>query len=198
MSDFNESGAKRLWRSQPSEIPAMSTVYLRHRAGELERASRRRNILELGTGLVTLIACAILLFTTPYDLARASVALLMVGIGWAMFQWRRRARERSDFASAGSSIAFYIRELEHKRDLHKTLWRWYLLPMMPGTVAFMTWSLVGDPNARGTPTPWIVTGLVLAWIIGAVCYERAKAAQYQREIDALAALNADASARPLG
>ena len=186
MNDLDDTRAKRLWQSQSTEIPAMSTTYLRHRASELERAFKLRNYIEQGSWLLALLSCSILIFTAPDHWFRASMALLLIGIGWAMFQWRRRTAKRPSLA-ADTGLAFYIRELEHKRDLHRTLWRWYLLPMMPGAVALLTWKLFGDPGSRGTWTPWIVAGLLLVWTAGALIYERAKAAQYQREIDALTA-----------
>ena len=196
MNDFND--VQRLWQSQPTEIPPMTTTYLRHRAIELELAFRRRSIIEQGVAIATLIACAIVLITTPGYWAKSSIVLLIVGIGWALFQWRRRTRERSNFAAADTSMAFYVRELEDKRDLHRTLWRWYLLPIAPGALALLIWKLFGDPASRGTWTPWIVTVLVLLWTAGALIYERAKAAQYQREIDALTDSDAERSARASG
>ena len=172
----------------------MSSAYLQHRANELRRAFRRRNAIEQGTAVVTLIACAIVLVTTPGYWAKSSLILLIIGMSWALLQWRRRARAGSSVASA-TSVTFYIRELEHKRDLHRTLWRWYLLPMVPGAVALLAWKLFGDPNTRGTWTPWIVTVLLVLWTVGSLIYERAKAAQYQREIDALVASEPKPSAR---
>lgn len=198
MSDFNDASAKRLWRSQPTEVPPMSTTYLQHRARELQRAVRLRNFIEQGSCVLALLICSGMIFTAPDLWLRASMALLIVGIGWAMFQWRRRVREGFTSAAADTGLAFYLRELEHKRDLHKTLWRWYMLPMIPGTVVLLTWIWFGDPNTRGTPAPWFPTALTLAWIVGTLIYERVKAAQYQREIDALVAGDAKPSARSKG
>lgn len=173
----------------------MSIGYLHHRGRELQRAVRLRNYIEQGSCTVALLYCSIMIFAAPDHWLRASMALLIVGIGWAMFQWRRRVPGRSSSAAADTGLAFYMRELEHTRDVHRTLWRWYLLPMIPGTVALLTWKLFVDPTARDTPTSWVVTGLVLAWVAGALIYERFKAAQYQREIDALAGSDAQPSAR---
>jgi hypothetical protein len=197
MNDLNDAGAKRLWQSQPSEIPPMSTAYLHHRANELQRAFQRRNAIEQGTAVATLISCTIVLVTTPGYWVKSSLLLLIIGMSWALLQWRRRARAGSSFAST-TSVAFYIRELEHKRDLHRTLWRWYLLPMVPGAVALLAWKLFGDPGTRGTWAPWIVTVLLVLWTVGSLIYERAKAAQYQREIDALLASEPKPSARGTG
>lgn len=172
----------------------MSTTYLHHRARELQRAVRVRNVIEQGSCVVALVVCSVMVFTAPGLWLRASMVLLIVGIGWAMFQWRRRVRERPGSAAADTGLAFYVRELEHKRDLHKTLWRWYILPMVPGTIALLTWIWFGDPNTRGTPAPWFSTGIVLAWIVAALLYERFKVGQYQREIDALTASEAKPSA----
>ena len=198
MSDSNEAGAKQLWQSQPSEIPPMSTAYLQHRARELERAVRIRDFIEQGSCVLTLLACAVMIFTVPDHWLRAAMVLVFIGVAYALLQWRRRIRGYARNGTADTGLAFYVRELEHKRDLHRTMWRWYLLPIVPGTLALMTWNFFGDPDSRGTATPWIFMALALAWVIGALIYERFKAAQYQREIDALTAKDSEPSARIKG
>jgi hypothetical protein len=76
----------------------------------------------------------------PHVWIKAGVALLLAGIAYAMAQWRRRAAPNNArvFESVDASLVFYKRELERKRDFHRTLWRWYLLPIAPGTLAMTT------------------------------------------------------------
>lgn len=195
MSDLNDASARRLWRTQPTEGPTMSMTYLHHRADELQRAVRLRNLIEQGACALALLGCAIMLLTARDAWLRVSLVLLIVGIGWAMYQWRRRIHALPAASAADTGVAFYIRELEHKRDLHRTLWRWYLLPMIPGAVGLLTWKMFADPVTSGTPRAWVVSGLVLAWIAAGLIYERVKAAQYQREIDALTGSDAKPSVR---
>jgi hypothetical protein len=122
---------------------------------------------------------------------KAGVALLLAGIAYSMMQWRRRvgASRTHAFESTDAGLVFYERELERKRDFHRTLWRWYLLPMAPGIIAILTWNFFGDPRTRGTWTPWVVAAMLIVWIVFALMYERIKAAQCQREIDSLSSLD---------
>jgi hypothetical protein len=193
MSDVNDDVVKAVWRSQPTEVQTMSISYVRHRASELERAFRIRSVLEQGTCILALIWCACVIAMAPHAWIKAGVALLLVGIAYAMMQWRRRAAAHGPDAieSIDVGLVFYRRELERKRDIHRTLWRWYLLPMAPGVTAILTWNFFGDQHTKGTWTPWIVAAMVLAWIAFAVIYEWFKAAQCQREIDALSTLDRD-------
>lgn len=178
---------KAVWRSQPVEVPTMSMSYVQHRNNELQRALRIRNFLEQGTSVLALLGCGFVIIVAPYVWVKAAVGLLGIGILCALVQWRRRAAPHRtgclDTIEAG--IVFYRRQLERKRDMHRTLWRWYLLPMVPGCIAILAWNFFGDPATKGTATPWLVAALFLAWMLFAVLYERAKAAQCQREIDAL-------------
>lgn len=171
----------------------MPVSYVRHRARELERSFRVRNLLEQSACVLALICCVGVIAMAPHAWIKIGVALLLAGIVYSMVQWRRRATgHRSQvFESVDASLVFYRRELERQRDIHRTLWRWYLLPMAPGTTVILMWSFLGDPHTKGTSTAWIVVGMLLIWITFAVVYERAKAAQCQREIDALASLGGD-------
>jgi hypothetical protein len=191
MREMNPDPVKAVWRSQPTEIPAMSISYVRHRASELDRSFRFRNFFEQSTCVLALVGCAVVLVVGPHVWVKVGAALMAAGICYSLFQWRRRvaAPRPQVFESVDAGLVFYRRELERRRDIHRTLWRWYLLPMAPGAAVFLTWSLIGDPHTVGTLTPWLVVGMLVTWTTFAVIYERAKAAQCQREIEALASLD---------
>jgi CDP-diglyceride synthetase len=198
MTDRNDDPIKALWRGQSTEVPAMSASYVRHRTGELHRAFRIRNVLEQGTSLLALAGCLIVIVLAPHPWIKSAVALLLIGGAYALFQWRRRTASlgTDPSESVTASLTFYKHELERKRDIHRTLWRWYLLPLAPGVIGVLSWNFFGDPQTRGTSAPWVVLGLLVVWIVFSVIYERYKAAQCQREIDALSALETDPDSGP--
>jgi hypothetical protein len=193
MSEMNDDPIKAVWRSQPTEVPTMPISYLRHRARKLERSFRVRHYLEQSAFVLALILCVRVIAVAPHAWVKIGVALLLAGIVYSMVQWWRRARDHRSqgFESVDASLVFYRRELERQRDIHRTLWRWYMLPMAPGVGVILMWSFLGDAHTKGTLTPWIVLGMLLIWITLTVIYERAKAAQCQREIDALASVGGD-------
>jgi hypothetical protein len=61
--------------------------------------------------------------------------------------------------------------------------------MIPGVIAFVALEFLGHGDVKQT---WKLVAALLAWIALSLPFERFRAAQYQREIDALSALNEDA------
>jgi len=197
MTDHNDDRIKALWRAQSTEVPAMSVSYVRHRTSELHRTFRIRNWLEHGGSILGLAICLIVILVAPHPWVKSGVALLLIGGAYAMFQWRRRTASLRTEPSQSSvaTLAFYKHELQSKRDIHLTLWRWYLLPLAPGVIAILSWNFFGDPQTKGTLAPWGVLVMLVVWIVFSMIYERYKAAQCQREIDALSGLETDAGNR---
>ena len=174
----------------------MSVSYLRHRAGELDKSFRLRSRLEQAACLLGMILCVGIVLLEQELWQKVGAALLLVGILFGFVQWRRRtaANAAPAFESAAAGLVFYKRELERRRDIHRTLWRWYLLPIFVPAAAFLLLGIFfGDLQTRDTLSPWMVLGAITVLNIFAVAYENTKAAQYQREIDALAYLDEKAS-----
>lgn len=191
MSDTNDDPLKTLWQSQSTEVPSMPISYVRHRADELEKSLRFRSVLEQSACLVGLVFCAVIIGFEDESWKKLGAAMLLLGTSYALFQWRRRtaskAAEKFEVASAG--LAFYKRELELRRDIHRTAWRWYGLPIfLPGAAFLILGMIYGDVPAN---EPWLVIGLVVVSVILSFAYERRQAAKFQREIDALALLEAE-------
>lgn len=188
MTDMNEDPMRAVWLSQPTEVPTMPISYLRHRISELQRRFRLRGMLEQGACLVALIWCAVIFAVEQEPWKKAGAALMFLGTCFAIVQWRRRTATRTaqPFESATAGLVFYKRELEHKRDIHRTLWRWYLLPFFVPGVAFILLGIIfGDLHSTAQVSPWIMLGMMVVIGIVAIAYENIKAAQYQREIDAI-------------
>ena len=194
MSDMNDDPMKTVWRSQPTEVPAMSVSYLRHRAGELDKSFRLRSRLEQAACLLGMILCVGIVLLEQELWQKVGAALLLVGILFGFVQWRRRtaANAAPAFESAAAGLVFYKRELERKRDIHRTLWRWYLLPIFIPAAAFLALAMIFSDLQTKLP-PWILLVIMAVSMIFAVVYENTKAAQYQREIDALASLDKEAA-----
>ena len=68
-----------------------------------------------------------------------------------MIQLRRRGTARSLPADADTraSIQFHKLEMERQRDALRTVWRWYLLPLVPGLAAIIAGAAIKrGVNAR--------------------------------------------------
>ena len=186
MTEMNDDAMKALWRSQTPEVPTMPASYFRHRAEELEKSLKFRSALEQGACLLGVVLCAGIIGLEQEPWQKLGAAMLMVGTLYAWFQWRRRTSRNESFDPASAGLTFYRRELERRRDIHRTAWRWYALPIIVPAVAFV---LLGMLHRHGSASePWIVLGAMLTCIILSFVYERQQAAKFQREIDALASL----------
>ena len=93
----------------------------------------------------------------------------------------------------GSCVDFHRDELRRQRDLLLGVWRWYLLPLVPGLLVFLTGGLV---QALQLPGVSARRGVVLAGfgavalalallLLGVAKLNHWAARRLQRELDAL-------------
>ena len=170
----------------------MPVSYLRHRAAELEKSFRIRSVLEQGSCLLASAMCLGIAVLEQEAWKKLGAVLCAVGVLYAFVQWRRRTAKgpNQTFEAAATAVLFYRRELERKRDIHRTLWRWYLLPSFLAGNAFLLLGIFFGDLSERILSPWLVLGVMTVVVIAAAFYENYRAAQYQREIDALTALEA--------
>jgi hypothetical protein len=81
------------------------------------------------------------------------------------------------------AITFYRSELVRQRDLLQSVWRWYLLPFVPGFIVTITGRVLqqGAPWSRLIGTLAVVAGLM--WVVW--WGNQRAAARLQERIDAL-------------
>ena len=84
-------------------------------------------------------------------------------------------------------ISFHRKELQRQRDFLRGIWRWYLLPMMPGLAVLLIGGAVVNPDrlSRLSLLPPAVMAFFF-YFVGRV--NRRKAEELQQEIDALDAV----------
>ena len=80
-----------------------------------------------------------------------------------------------------SSLDFYRAQLERQRDLVGSVWRWALLPFVPGFLVL----LIGQARAQPARVSFVVAYGVLALILGVGLHARNRraAAGIQRLLD---------------
>ena len=139
MSDVQPGGGVQdLWQGQPAEGGALSLDELRTRARWVERRIRRRNRREYVAAVVAVIGFGGGAWIAPTPLIRIGAGLLVataVFIAYHIHRWGSARTMPADMALT-SSLQFYRRELERQRDLLRGVWKWYLLPCVPGLVLF--------------------------------------------------------------
>lgn len=131
-----ENPAQKIWQDQPVEGIKMSTEILHKRAAKLERRILWRNVREYVASLIAVGLLAYFFASAHSRLDRVTFALFIAALGWIVVQLHRRGSTKIMPAGVdtGTALGFYRAELERQRDAVKTVWSWYLAPMVPGIV----------------------------------------------------------------
>ena len=179
------------------DLPAVEEV--RRRARVFERRLRWRNLREYASAALAIAVFAYVGFVAEGTvLVRVACALCVVGMLFMAVQLHRRGSPEREQLSATTSeyLASYRRQLERQRDLLREVWRWYLLPVVPGVLLFAISIPLEAPLGRNRGWLWLAAGLALAvtaLVFLAVSWLNRHAARLlEREIEALASRDADA------
>jgi Flp pilus assembly protein TadB len=172
---------KDLWQNQNVEPIVMSLEELRRKAAEFQKRIRHRNLREYVASGVVLVAFSYYLWRFPA--MRLACSLILAGTLYVMYQLHTKgaAKVVPESLALDTCLAFHQRELERQRDLSRDIWKWYLLPFVPGLIAFVA--------AMLQSTGWI-RGLLSILFCAAVFYfgwrlNKRAADKLQRQIDEL-------------
>jgi hypothetical protein len=117
---------------------------------------------------------------------RLGAALVVAGTLVVMWQLNRRASSRVVPADLGGAcLQFQRDELVRQRDALRSVWLWYLVPLLPGLVVFM-WGM--QRGSAHHPFEMLVDGFMLAVFVTIAVINRRAAAKLQRQIDILDAM----------
>jgi hypothetical protein len=160
-NELNPKDPRNLWQSQEGENVTISLEEVRRWAARFERRIWWRNFREYAAGVFVIVWILVSLpFLHGLDLL--GPVLMVAGVIYVMIQLRRRGTARSLPADAGAraSIEFHRLELERQRDALRTVWRWYLSPLVPGMAAiFAVAAIKRGVNARLIGT--IIVGVLV-------------------------------------
>jgi hypothetical protein len=130
--------AQEIWQSQPVEGVKMSVEAIQQRAQKFERRMWRRNLRESIAGLVAIVAFSYFFVRADEMAWRITWGLFIAGMIWVVVQIWRKGSPRKMPGPTGNTtgLEFFRKELARQRDLVKDVWTWYLVPLVPGYVAF--------------------------------------------------------------
>jgi FtsH-binding integral membrane protein len=195
MANETPSTITDVWKSQPEERIDISLEEMRRKARRFETKVFWRNVREY-------VACALVVACFGYyasvfhpTLIRVGCGLVIAGALFAAFRLHRTGAVRTVPAELAlrTCVGFHRRELERQRDLLRNVWRWYLLPFVPGMLVFLLGLFqftMQQPHAAGrTSTIVIVFALTAAGcalvFLGVGKSNQWAAHKLQREIDTL-------------
>jgi hypothetical protein len=177
-----------IWRGGAVTALRMDPAKLRERSVSFEASIRRRNLRDQLCFALVAVLCACGLFMDGVTL-RAGSALML---GWAFFSMYTLHRFGvATGAPAGSDaqtlVAQHGRQLERQRDIALS-WPWGAGLAIPG-FTLMTLGLGFGSRIRNWEYSATMIGAFLFLYAAVVIYGKVRAAQWQREIDALRAMS---------
>jgi hypothetical protein len=181
--------AQALWQSQPAPRIVVSAAEMHARAAAFDRRIRRRNTIEyIASGFVIVIFCWYATFPEPAT-PLWPVANIAIALGTLLVMWNLHRISRSASAADVSSVTSLIEHhradlLRHQKSL-KSVWLWYIMPIVPGTLMWFVAQAIGRPSGAVALPFAIVFVTTAAVFIGVIVLNLRGAAKLQRMIDEL-------------
>ena len=179
---------QQLWHAQALSPLDLSADELRRRSSALQSRVARRNRVEyLAGGLFVIPVYVFYIWLFPFWLTKLGALLVVLGTLVVLQQLRRRASCRTPPPAALGQdwAAFHRAELLRQRDAVRSVWLWYIGPLLPGFWLFL-WGRETELAGRGMETMFTLThAAALLLFVAIVALNLRAARRYQREIDVL-------------
>ena len=166
----------------------MSLNELRRKAEKFQKRIHNRNLREYAASVLVIAAFGYYIWRFPQ--LRLGSGLIIAATLYMMYQLHKRGAAKTVPAALGlgTCLDFHRRELERQRDLSRDVWKWYLLPFVPGLLAFVAVPAMQVPPDKWLRTvPFILLCAVVFYGIGRLNQRAAR--RLQRQIDELDALD---------
>src|ERR1035437_9119581 len=133
-----DNDIRNVWQNQPLENTPMPLEEIRQKARQFEKQINRRNLREYIGAVFVVAAFTFYIFKFPSLTIRAGSALIIAGTLCIVVHIYKRASPGtlSVARALTASLEFPRRELVRQRDLLRSVWRWYIGPIVPGLVVF--------------------------------------------------------------
>lgn len=181
---------RSLWQTMPTAPITLSVEELRTRATAFERKVRRRNLVEyIATAFVVVIFGWYATFPIPatplWPMANLMIIAGVLVVAWNLHRLARASKPPPG-ADAASLVDFQRAEYVRQRDALKSVWLWYIGPIIPGLIVWFIAAGVGVPGL--TPMRAAIglggTALIAMLVFGVIILlNLLGAARLQRMID---------------
>lgn len=179
---------KNLWQNQRVEPIQMSLEEIRKRAERFQKRIRNRNLREYAGAAYVFAASGYFIWRLPY--VRLGSVLLIAGTLYVVYQLHKRGAAKTvpESLALGTCLEFHRLVLERQRDLVRDVWKWYLLPLVPGMMGVIAGLLLHLPaDDRIRMLPFIL--FCAAFFYAVWRLNQRGANKLQRQIDDLNSMN---------
>jgi hypothetical protein len=160
---------RNLWQKQEVEEVRISVDELRAKAAKFQSRIRWRNLREQAACLLVIVAFGAMSLKTPQTIPRIAFALIIAGaiyVAWHIQKWGSPKVVPTDMGRANCA-EFYRDELERQRNLLRSIWKWYLGPLIPGLSLLVIYRIWVTPSdRRWFPIAYAVVAAAFFWLIG--------------------------------
>jgi lipopolysaccharide export LptBFGC system permease protein LptF len=174
---------RNIWQNQSVEVNQMSLDQLRRKAEKFQKRIHNRNFTEYAAA-VFVVAAFVRSWRVPQ--LRLGSGLIIAATLYMVYQLHKRGAAKTVPAALGLGTCrdFHRQELERQRDLLRDIWKWYLLPFVPGLLAFVAVPAMQVPPDKWLRmAPFILMCAVVFFGIGRL--NQRAAVRLQRQIDEL-------------
>ena len=180
---MNEQNLKLMWKGQIVSTPSFTPDELRRMADVLRRTIRRRNLLEYVAGAIAIAGSCFNIWLFADVLTRVASVVTLAGICTVLWQLHRRGSMQAPPESLGQfGLRSYRTQLVRQRDALRSVWLWYILPLLPGYELFIWARRLAMAMSGGG---WWIYALMPALGAAVVALNLYGARRLQHEIDRL-------------
>lgn len=158
-----------LWQKQEVEPMTISVNELRVKAAKFQRRIRWRNLREQAACLLVIMAFGVMSWKIPQTVPRLSCLLIVAGaiyVAWHIQKWGTPKVVPSELGRA-NCVGFYRDELERQRNLLRSIWKWYLGPLIPGMSLLVMYGIWATPaDRRWFPITYAAAAGAFFWLVG--------------------------------
>jgi hypothetical protein len=188
MTKSEKHDVKAIWGAQAVETDLVTVEQIRANAGKFQSAVRRRNRVEYAAGVLVVAGFGsyIWIFRTP--LMQLGSLLIIAGAIFIMawIHFRASAQPIPPHISFMDYISRYREELRRQQSALRTVWLWYLGPLVPGLVLFTIGMSRLPEHAPGSRRPmWPFLVVMVAVFAGVWLLNLWGARRLQHKIDEL-------------
>jgi uncharacterized integral membrane protein len=195
--EFPMNDPRKIWQGQPKETTQMSLDEIHRKVQRLQKSGRIGAIAGIVLGVAMSVVFAITCWKVPYAVTRTGWATLSVWCLYFAFQAYKLTWPGSlaPDANWSTSVEFYRRELERKRDYTRHIWirsgLWLCFLGLALIVVAPMVLFIRTPRLLLNAVPFFA--LLAIWLVSFFAIRKRSQAKLQLEIDELSRLSTDSA-----